>query len=241
VFHRTPSDPDSADVRSPLHDVEPLSAPFCQSQRDPGFKAQSAPWHPVRDFGPTNEDVRSYAPLGGTNLTTRSTRRESNEYSKLSHYEKEPDEAGHAHSSTNGISQWDDLTMEHELPTNSYTKHPIESTSVAPSSSDVWSSDDLFSQNFSPIAPSSQQGNQIRRYYQEDLSNQSMPNPCVGLGKPAASEEVDFQGSSDSIETTGTRPSVIDDSADPSHNTDPTRPHVCSACGKSFKTRSGVK
>jgi hypothetical protein len=41
VFHGTPSDPDSADLHSPLHDVDPLSVPLGSSQHDPGFQAQS--------------------------------------------------------------------------------------------------------------------------------------------------------------------------------------------------------
>jgi hypothetical protein len=241
VFHETQSDPDSADLRSHLHDVNLLSAPFGSSQHVTGFEAQSAPWHPVRDFGPANEDVRSHAVLGGTSHTNHSTRRGSNGYSDSAHYKKVPGEAGNAHSSTNGIMQWEDLTMERELPADSYTMHPVDTSSVARSSSNVWSSDDLLSQNFSPITPFSQKDFQTRKYHQEDVANQSMSSPCVGLGRPAIREETSFQGSSDLIEMPKSHSSAINNPAEPFASTNPTTSHVCSVCGKSFGTRSGVK
>jgi hypothetical protein len=238
VFHRTQSDPDSADLRSHLHDVDPRPTLFGSSQHVPGSKAQSAPWHPVRGFGSSNEDVHPYAPLGGTSPATRLTRCESNEYSKLAHYREDSDEAGNAHSSINGISQWEDLATEHELLTNSYTMHPVDSSSVARSSSNVWSSDDLLSQNFSPITPSSQQDFQTRRFHQEEVTNQSMPSPCARLGRPVIHEGISLQGSPDSIKIPEFH---SPNPGEPLANTDPTTSHVCSVCGKSFGTRSGVK
>jgi hypothetical protein len=241
VFHRTQSDPDSADLRSHLHDVDPRPTLFGSSQHVPGSKAQSAPWHPVRGFGSSNEDVHPYAPLGGTSPATRLTRCESNEYSKLGHYREDSDEAGNAHSSINGIMQWEDSTMEREPPTDSYTMQLVESSSVARSSSNLWSSDDLLSQNFSPITPSSEQDVQTRKYHQEDVANQSMSSPCVGLGRPAIREETSFHGLSNLIEMPEFHSSAMNNPVEPFASTDPTASHVCFVCGKSFGTRSGVK
>lgn len=241
MFHETQSDPDFADLRSHLHDINPLSAPFGSSQHVPGVKAQSAPWHPVRGFGPANGDLRSHAVLGSRSHANHSATRKSNGYSDSAHFEKEPEESGNAHSSINGISQWEDLTMEHELPADSYIMHPIESSSVARSSSNVWSSDDLLSQNFSPITPSSQKDFQTRKYHQEHVANQSMSSPCVGLGRPAIREKTSLQGSSNLIEMPEFHLSAMKNPAEPFTSTNPTTSHVCSVCGKSFGTRSGVK
>jgi hypothetical protein len=238
VFHRAQSDPDSADLRSHLHDINPLSAPFGSSQHVTGFKAQSAPWHPVREFGPANEDVRSHAVLGGTSHTNHSTRCESNGYSDSAHFEKEPGEAGNAHSSINSIMQWEDLTMERELPADSYTMHPVDSSWVARSSSGIWSTDDILSQNISPITLSSQQDSQASRCHQEEVANQSMLSPCVRFGRPAIREETSFQGSSDLIEIPEYN---SPNPGEPFASTGPTTSHVCSVCGKSFETRSGIK
>lgn len=176
------SSADPTDLLSPLHDVDQPPARFDLNSNDAlVFGVQPAPWHPVKTSTTADGDVYEHVRPSLTNCGDHATEAVVDQHPDLGLVEGHID-GQCAHSSTNGISQWEDLSTDHEPTVASHIGHPVDSTTISSSPASVWSANNRLSQSSSPITTSSQQD-------AGPTSNAGGSNPhvCPSCGKSFSS------------------------------------------------------
>lgn len=120
---------DLAGLRLPPYDVERLPAHFDLNTADASIvEAWSAPWNLGRVFNTAQKGTHRHAPSILAAFTCDATRHEVYQYSDSGYGADEYSDERHAHSSTNGISQWEDFSIGHEWLEASFSSHRTEST-----------------------------------------------------------------------------------------------------------------
>lgn len=214
---------DLADLRSPLYDVEHYNLNTGDASI---VQTQSAPWDPGRVSNTVHRGTRRHAPSGVPTFTGAVTWREAHQYSRLGQGVDGRFDAQHAHSSTNGINQWDDLSNSHESPEGSYSGNRVETATTSSPPPSVWSASDRIQQYLSPTTQNSQHSAQVG----ETRSKGATATPTTTSIQSAQPRIPSFQ-----------KPSGSTASEVSSNKASVTSFHVCSSCNKSFSSKPGLR
>lgn len=234
-FHSSTDLAGLADLCSPVYDLERLPAHFDLTADDASIiEAQSAPWDPGRLSNPSHRSVHRHAPLNSTVFASDHTQRGAHLHPSSGYSADGRLEAQHAHSSTNGISDWDDFSIGHEPPEESCSGFSVHHSLQSPS---VWSLSEKLLHHLSPTTQSSQDAPQTGETH-------SLGTTAKSTTKSAQSEQHTAprpQKPSRSYASEETGPSSVEVSVGTSNSAGGTGLHVCVSCDKSFSSRSGLR
>jgi hypothetical protein len=233
-FHDSTDLDGLADLRSPLFDVEHVDLSAADTSI---VAAQSEPWDPGRISNTVHQGTHRHAPSNPATFTRDATQCEAHQYSSPGYGADGYLEAQHAHSSTNGISQWEDLSEGRESPEEPYSGHRVESAPVSPPPPSVWSRSDGTQQYPSPSTQTSQHVTQAGGARGQGATSTPTTRSLRSVQRRVSNFET-LSGSTASEEFGSL---VVKASAGPSSNSDATALHVCFPCNKIFSLASGLR